>query len=129
MARDKTLTPKQWTAIVALLESDTQAEAARKAGVDRTTLHRWFEDDLFARTYQEGMRSRFKESMLTLQKLSAKAVSFLESVMLSQAVDVKVKLAASRHILTHARAAVESDELSKRLDRLEDLINAVEKTT
>lgn len=73
--------PKQLTAIAALLEGKTQGEAAKAAGVDPNTIHRWLKSDsTFIATYNGQLREIRRLTRDRLMALAGDAVKTLAEV-------------------------------------------------
>lgn len=128
MAGKKTeLNVKQQSAILALMQTTTIGQAAKKAGIGRRTLDRWLTSPSFQNAYKLAQRQVFSQSMAKLQQLTGLAVNTLESILNSNTHN-RTKVTAARIILENARAAIELDDLLQRLDKLEKILDGTQKS-
>lgn len=111
------LTKKQELAIIALLESATQSDAARKTGVNIATLWRWQQEPEFQRAYRAARRQLVETAQTELQKACADAVSTLKEKLQSDHDGTAVRAAGL--ILDKAIQAIELTELEERLAAIE----------
>ena len=73
------LSTAQQMALNALLVGQNMTQAASAAGVDRSTLHRWFRDDLeFVAAVNRGKRDLHEAMQARLLAMTEKAVDSLE---------------------------------------------------
>src|SRR5690349_18470866 len=103
------LTPKQYNAIAALLNTFTVRQAAQECGVTERTLFRWLKDPLFVEEYRAARRQAVQQAIARSQQVSGHAVSVLVSLMASST--PAVKLGAARTILELSIKAVELEDL------------------
>lgn len=94
------LTPKQVSAVRALLASDSLGEAAEASGVKERTLQRWLEQPGFVAAYYAAGRAQLAQSLQRLRGLSGDAVEVLR-VSLSDP-DPMVRIRAAAAILQGA---------------------------
>lgn len=89
----------QKIAAIALAEGKTREEAAREAGVDRTTVFRWLRKPEFVAAYKSV-------AQLSMEALLGKAVSSIEAMLGSK--NEWVRLGAARMIIDHVIPHVEA---------------------
>jgi hypothetical protein len=75
-----TLTAKQAAAVAALLEGQTQAGAARAAGVAKKTIQRWMGDPAFVAELRAGGDVALRTASARLDGLTESAVTALLTV-------------------------------------------------
>ena len=69
-------------AVLALLSEKTVTNAAKKAGVDESTLRRWLsEDAAFQAAYAEARQTAFQAGMSRVQALTGKAIDTLDELL------------------------------------------------
>lgn len=112
------LTPKQFRAIPAILESKTMTEAAKKTGVNRTSLYRWMEEPLFRMELERTQRAAFAGALARLQQASRAAVErLIESLDVESTVERRL---AATEIIELCFKGQEIGEFSERLAELEE---------
>jgi hypothetical protein len=115
------LTPRQLTAIGALLSAETQEGAARAAGVSPRTLRRWQDEPAFI---GELSRQRARVIGAVATALAGRAVACADALGLTGASTSRrradpAKVAAARATLDLFTAFVESSDIVSRLEALE----------
>ncbi len=69
-------------AVLALLSEKTVTDAAKKAGVDESTLRRWLsQDTAFQAAYVEARQAAFEAGMSRVQALTGKAIETLDDLL------------------------------------------------
>jgi AcrR family transcriptional regulator len=106
------LSPKQTKAILALIESDDIATASSAAGVNRSTIFRWFQDAAFSEAYRSVRFEVWQQSIAILQRASRTAARALEEIAADVSAPVTGRVSAARAILEHARASIETEALA-----------------
>lgn len=115
------VTQKQELAITALLATGDQGRAAKASGVNPSTLRRWFTGDpVFVAAYAKARREAFTLAVAALQRLAAKAVACLESVLDDVDAPPQCRVGAARTVLELAVKGTETQDVVERLDRLEE---------
>ncbi len=109
-------------AIGALLTHSTHAEAARAAGVSKSTLARWLRDPAFAQAVREARRHALEQSLGALSAATAEAVATLRASLQAEGEAVRVRAAVA--ILEHALRAAEVGDLAERIAALEAALEA-----
>lgn len=114
------LSRKAEEAIAALLTAETVEHAAQQAGVGYRTLHRWLREDVeFQAAYRSARRVVVSQAQAQIQKATGRAVATLLAVMDDELAPPGAKVSAARTILEHAIRAVEIDDLTARIEALE----------
>ena len=91
------LSPRQLGALPAIVGSQSQAQAARSAGIDRSTLYRWLQDQDFR---QELSRLREESAALARTELQASMLHAVNVILDSTNSDNEiVRLRAARSLL------------------------------
>jgi hypothetical protein len=113
-------------AILALLEHTSIEKAAAASGVSNVTLWRWLKQDKFRARLRLARQEAYSQCVGRLQQASSAAVATLLRVMTDQASPAASRVRAADSVLGHAADAIELDDLSGRLSKLE---RAAEKLT
>ena len=116
---DDNLTEQQEEAIVALLNEQTVAKAAKASGTNERTLYRWLKDPDFDRAYRRARRDAFGQAIALTQRYAALAVQTLARVMTDGSSPASAKVAAATTLLRFGREGVELDDLAARVEALE----------
>lgn len=110
-------TKKRTEAIEALMRSRSVAQAARRAGVARTTLTRWLADADFQRELRAARGRVYALTMSRLVHLSGKAVDVLAGILVGKTVSKGMFLAACK-VLEYV-AGVRAEDAQARIDEIE----------
>jgi hypothetical protein len=121
----KALTPKQETAIAALLSTSTIKDAAEACGLTTVTLWRWFQLPEFAAAWRAARRQVVENAITQLQTAASEAVETLKRNLTCRNEAVEVRAASL--IIEQAVKGVELVDLQERVERLESLLEAQEK--
>ena len=79
---DKSLSPVQAQVIAALAQGRTITDAARDAGLHRTTIHTWFRDQpVFKTAFEEAQHEYVAALQDGMRDLAARAVDTLRSLL------------------------------------------------
>ncbi len=114
------LTAQQEAAIAALLAHPTITAAAAAIGHDESTVRRYLKIPAVAAAYQEARREVFAQASSRLLGACTKAITTLEAICGDDAAPHAARVSAARAILENARGALEIDDITARLARLED---------
>ena len=106
-------------AILALLTARSIEEAARTANVPARTLHRWLQEPQFEAAYRKARRAASAQSNARLQQATGAAVSTLLKIMVDGTAPAATRVRAADSVLSHARQAVEIEDVEVRLAALE----------
>ena len=121
MSATEKITQKQELAITALLATGDQGRAAKASGVNPSTLRRWFNGDTaFVAAYAKARREAFSLAVAALQRLAAKAVACLESVLDDPDAPPQCRVGAARTVLELAVKGTETQDIIARIDALEE---------
>jgi hypothetical protein len=106
--------------ILALLQSVSLKDAARKAGLSYRTAKRWHAEESFRSELDSARKEAFTHSLRMVQGISAKAVAaLLRNLKVDKAGD---RTTAARAILEFAFRGWEDGELGEKVRELEALV-------
>ncbi len=94
------LTPKQTSAVRALLETDSLVLAAESSGVKERTLRKWLEQPSFVAAYYAAGRAQLAQSLQRLRGMTGEAVEVLRASL--EDADPMVRIRAAAAILERA---------------------------
>lgn len=117
--RDK-LTLKQQNAITHLLSTKTVEEAAKKAGIAKTTLYAWMKQDHFKQEVGKRRRALYEEGLSILKASTRKAAEALAELLEKSSASLKRLVA--RDVISLAMKAIEQGELEERISRIEEAL-------
>ncbi|MHB0936817.1 MAG: hypothetical protein ACYDCO_18070 [Armatimonadota bacterium] len=112
-------------AIAALLETTTITAAAKRTGVDESTLRAWLKDSAFAAEYRHARRAVMSKATDRLARACSNAVDNLIDVMAHSESDGS-RITASKAVLDYAFKSVELDDLAARVVKLEEALNVTD---
>lgn len=124
-AEDKIGARKE-AAILALLTTRGIEEAAKAANVPARTLYRWMKDPVFDAAYRRAKRMAFGQAIARLQQGTAAAATTMLKLMVDPAVPASTRLRAADCIFTHAKSAIEIEEVESRVAALEQAAELVQ---
>ena len=116
------LPPKQELALRALLSHSKVKDAALASGISETTLWRYKKDESFSRRLREAYQEIVGHAALRLRCESEEAVAVLGEIMRKGGASDFARIAAARSVLDYTIRVGEMDELSRRIEELEDFI-------
>lgn len=116
------LTRKKELAIAALLTEPTIGTAANSAGISEATLRRWMHLEEFGRAYRIARRESVSMAIARMQQASCEAVDVLSEVMRDKESPAPTRVSAARAVLELTLKAAETEDLSWRVNMLEDAI-------
>lgn len=116
---DTNLHPEQIRVLEALLTAPTHTEAAKAAGISRSSLYRMLQEPDFQRAYRAARVAALKHALGRLQRLSDTAVTELESILIDRKLSAYARLKAIELVLTHAIQGNTLEELLLRVEELE----------
>ena len=123
----KELTARQQQLLVELVKNTDLQQAARTAGVGRTTVYRWLEDSRFAAALARLRNEAMKDALDSVKALTTRAAQ--ELVGLLDTEDERLKRLLCNDILGHAIKVRELEEIERRLVRMEERMNQETKGT
>ncbi len=110
---------KKQAAIEALLNSRGMEDAARTANVPPRTLYRWLREPEFDAAYRRAKRAAFGQATSRLQQGSSAAAATMLKLMVDATVPASTRLRAADCVFTHAKGAIEIEDIEARLAALE----------
>ena len=113
------LSVKMQNALEALLVSNTRAEAAKKAGIDRKTLREYFKKEEFLEAYKEAFAAKVDEVTRQAQQSLSPALSTLLEICQDKEAGYMARVSASRSILEYGLKLGEHNDLAARVAELE----------
>jgi len=122
MDQKKALTTKQRRALEALLTTPTVKAAAKKAGVNRNTVHRYLQDASFRAELRQAQGDILAATMASLVGMSGDVVDTLARLLADDEVSDSVKARAALGWLANVHKVVELDVILERLEQLEAAI-------
>ncbi len=118
------LTENQITAVELLAKGETKTEAAKQAGVSRTTLYEWMEQAEFTTAIQTAKTECWRTAVTRLYPLSEKAADCLSDLITSDKTPSYVRCQAALGVLATARQCYHEGELEARIQQLEQALDA-----
>ena len=115
------LSARQVSALPHLLKCGSITDQARAAGIGRSTLYRWLEDENFRVALQT-----LREETLHVAESEIQAMAFEAAAVLYEALhsnDKRLKFRAARTVLQHAQQAQYGHRLEQRFDALHEAAN------
>jgi hypothetical protein len=122
MSENKRLSPKQETAINALLTEPTTRAAAAAAKVSEATIWRWLADPDFAAAYREARGQLLESTLTAMQAAGGDAVKCLRDVMKDEQAQPSARVAAAKAILDLGLKAREVLDNEERLQAVEQFL-------
>jgi hypothetical protein len=116
---EETIGPKKEAAILALLTARGIEEAAKTANVPPRTLYRWLTEPAFDAAYRRAKRTAFGQAIARLHQGSSAAAATMLKLMLDPNVPPATRLRAADCAYTHAKNAIELEEVEARVKALE----------
>jgi hypothetical protein len=110
---------KMEQAVIAILASRNDEEAAQSIGVSAKTLQRWRKLPEFDQALRDARLAAFRQSLARLQQASVPAVTTLLRLMVGGGSPATVKARCAYYILDQTRKGVETENIEKRVTELE----------
>src|ERR1700738_1300132 len=123
---NKNLSPVQAQVIAALAQGRTATDAARDAGIHRTTIHHWFRTEpLFKTALQEAQREYVETLRDGMRDLAARAVEALRNLLDDPNPPPAVRLRTALAILQRPHFPKQGWQLPERIEspREQEVIN------
>lgn len=121
------LTPRQKRAITVLLTTPTVEEAARTAKVSRSRLYVWLQDPAFSSALEQARREQSREALNFLRGCLLRAVQRLDALLSGNNETIAYRAAVA--LLDHGLKAVELEDLTRRIERLETQNEQLERSS
>jgi len=115
---EKGLTPKQRRCIAALISSGTVADAARAAGVTRTTVYKWRKLPHFAAALKEAESQALRDLARQMAGLGTLATNAIRDALQPEQ-EIGVRLRAAAIVVDRTPVLAELSSLVERIERLE----------
>jgi len=106
-------------ALLALLITPSIEGAAQTAELSSKTIRRYLRDQDFAARLKAERQTAFQVAAGALQGLLSQAVQTLADVIGDESAAPSVRVRAANSVLDHARAWYEIDEIERRVDEIE----------
>ena len=122
---EKRLSNRQREALPHIAAADSLAEGARRAGVSRTTIYRWLEDDDF-----RAELSRVRDEMADLAQAEMQGQMLKATAVIDKALDGDISPVQLRAALGAANLALKVRyglNLERRLNRIDDALSMLRK--
>jgi hypothetical protein len=107
------------SAILALLTARGIEEAAKAANVPARTLYRWLKEPAFDAAYRRAKRTAFGQAIARLHQGTGAAAATMLKLMVDPNVPPSTRLRAADCVFTHAKNAIELEEVEARFAALE----------
>ncbi len=118
------LTQRQLTALPHLLRPGSLSVQARHAGVGRTTLYRWLQDENFRECLEWLRKETMRFTQAQLQAMSYKAAAVLDDALDDH--DTRIRLQAARLVLDQAHNAQRDQTLHSKVENLIDAVTLMD---
>jgi len=109
----------QEKAIIALLTSNTQADAAKKCGLSERTLRLYLDDPEFFTEYQRRRQQMVTDATKKLQGYMQSAVETLFEIKNDPETPPAVRASAARALLEYGLKYTDAADLAERIEALE----------
>lgn len=116
---DNNLTPNQVKVLASLLAGRSVEAAAKEAGVNPATVHRWLNDPAFQAAQRDGRRLLAQQGLSLIQVATRTAVATVVELMSDKTKPPSVRLRAAQIIIESTVKWIELDDLATRLAALE----------
>lgn len=113
------LKPKQERLLVALFTENTNEAAYKKAGITHNTGYKYLNEPTFQKRYNEMKRLIMQETTQAIQQASTSAVKVLVGILNDTEANNSDKIRVASIILDNAYKALELDDITERIDKLE----------
>jgi len=116
-------TEKREVVMASLLQTGSVTETAKATGVSETTIWRWQQDFSFNEEYTNLKRQALQTAVNRLQAITIEAVEVLREVMQNGEIPPNSRVTAARAILDTSIKVTEVEDMQKRIEKLEIIIN------
>ena len=118
----KDLTARQYKAITSLLSGASKQRAAQECGVSSKTIERWLIDPVFNHELHKRSEFAIRRAAIRLAALLDTAAGVMYQAMTDPDRKSGIKLRAANSVFTHAVKLIETAEIMRRLDELEEAV-------
>lgn len=115
------MTENQTKALQALLVCPTRKDAAKMAGIDVTTLRRYFKNEDFIAAYKDSFSALVDEATKQAQQSLSPAIQTLKEICEDKAAGHMARISAARSLLEYGLKLGEHNDLAARVAELERL--------
>lgn len=113
---------KHEKAMAALLSSDTQTEAATKAGISERTLRGYLADPEFGAEYYRRKRQLVSDATRQIQASYQAAINALRGIVEGDKSSESGRISAARALLEYGLKFTETNDLMIRVEELENQV-------
>jgi hypothetical protein len=114
------LTPKQVTALTALLAGLSIEAAAKEAKITAGTLHRWLGEPDFKAAQTAGRRDLAEQALSQLQLVTRAAVGVIAELLTDKMKPPSIRLRAAQIVIEATTKWLELEDFAARLEVLEE---------
>ncbi len=115
---------KQHLVISALITERTMEDAARKAGIGKTTIFRWLQDEAFQNAYRQARSEIVRHAITQAQNACSEAITVLKEIMSSKEAPASTRVSAAKVVLETSIKAVELEDIIARIEKIETHLNS-----
>ena len=112
-----TISQKQMKVIPVIIAAKSVTEGVKQAGISKTLFYSWLKQETFKNEFIARQNDIIDAAFLEIKGLASLAVAKLASLLESEKETVLLK--ATTAVLDHVCKIKETEELTKRIDRLE----------
>jgi hypothetical protein len=116
------LAPTQERFCLAVLQTESIAEACRRVKIKAATGGKWMREPAIIARIKQARKAAFDQAISQIQGACTEAVRVLRLAMLDPKVVWSVRVRAADCILTHALGASVIEELSEKISALEAIV-------
>ena len=113
------MTANKQRALIALLTSKTQAEAAQAAGLDPRTIRRYMEDEEFVSEYKRQLAGMIDAAADQAKRALCPTLGTLQDITADEGQPGNIRVSAGRAVLEFGLKLIEQADVLARLDELE----------
>lgn len=118
------LSAKKEKFLIAYLNANTVEDARREAGISQSSAYNYLNDPLFKAEYRKKRKEIMQHVTSRLQQSAVLAVDTLKEVMEDKENSTpSSRVQSARAVLENAYRGVEIEELSERVEQLEELLH------
>ena len=118
---EKSLSRKQLSALPHIATSTSISEGARRAGVSRSAVYRWLDDPGFRQELDSLKEHAAEIAKAKIQDMMVTALQVIEDSLHDDS--ERIRLRAAVATLDIAQKAITSQDLSRRMDYVEDAMS------